>query len=311
MKIVSYRQGGGVETGVVLPGGAVVGLATLHARDVGMPRSVAELLAGGRPAMERVERSAADAHEMPQLTLTELDLLPPVPRPGKVVCVAGNYAEHLVEWNMPRFTREELRVPWLFLRPPNALLASGAPLVLPQLAGEPDWELELAVVIGRAGRDIAPAHAIEHVAGYTIFNDLYARTLRLPEDRRPRQWDPFFEWYEGKCFDGTAPCGPFLTTVDEVPDPQSLAMTLWVNGAVRQRSNTGEMLFSIGECLAFASSFMTLDPGDIVATGTCAGAGLATGEYLQDGDVLEAEIAGLGRQRNRINHPRHTRETLT
>lgn len=308
MRIVSYRQGGGVETGVVLPDGAVVDLATLHARDAAMPRSVTELLAAGRPAMERVERAAADAlRQGPQLALTELQLLPPVPHPGKVVCIAGNYAEHLVEWNMPRFSREELRVPWLFLRPPTSLLASGAPLIVPTMMGEPDWELELAAVVGRAGRNLAPTQALQHVAGYTIFNDLYARRLRLPDGRPSREWDKFFEWYEGRCFDGTAPCGPLLVTADEVPDPQSLAMTLWVNGTVRQRSNTAGMLFSVAECLAFASSFMTLEPGDIVSTGTCGGAGLATDDHLRDGDVVEAEIQGLGRQRNQVSVlPRET-----
>lgn len=302
MKLLSYRGADGAETGIVAADGTVMSLQAAHVLNPAVPPCLPALLAGTQDQLAAAEVAAAavastvHGHRLPRTS--ELACLPPILRPGKVICIAGNYSEHLAEWDLPNVTRAEVPVPWLFLRPPTALLGSGAPLVIPEPMGDADWELELAVIVGQPGRNLSAEGALQHVTGYTIFNDLYARTLRFPAGRPRPPWDMFFDWYEGRCFDRTAPCGPFLVTANEVPDPQSLEMTLWANGEVRQRSSTAEMLFSVAECLAFASSLMTLEAGDVVATGTCAGSGLSTGQFLRDGDILEAEIGGLGHQRN-------------
>ena len=163
-----------------------------------------------------------------------------------------------------------------------------------------DWELELAVVIGKAGRDIAVADAAGHIGGYTVFNDISGRELAFRATLPLQEGDWFFDWQVGKWLDTFGPMGPWLTTADEVPHPDRLAMKLWHNGTLHQDASTGQMIFSPAEAIAFISQFITLEPGDVIATGTPAGVGLTKKIKLQPGDHIKGEIEGLGVLENSV-----------
>lgn len=301
MKLVSYSAGDRVESGVVVDGDLVAGLPSLHGLDASVPSTVIGLLEAGPEGLRLATLAAEGLARKETLPgLSSLRLAPPVPNPSKVVCVAGNNADHLAEWGIDGYDRNRKGSPWLFLRPPGSLAAASSQLFIPAEMGEPGWELELAAIVGRRGFRLDPACAIEHVAGYAIFNDMYAADLRVPRGYGDDEWSRFFAWYEGHCFDGTAPCGPFFVTRDEVPDPHDLRIQLKVNGEPRLETHTGQMLFSVAECIAFISNFMELRPGDVVSLGACGETGHGSRSFLRNGDVIEAEIDGLGIQRNEI-----------
>ncbi|HEX2682152.1 MAG TPA: fumarylacetoacetate hydrolase family protein, partial [Candidatus Dormibacteraeota bacterium] len=248
----------------------------------------------GLEMAEILERGIASATTPGKMwPLAGVELLPPVPRPGKLLAVAANYQDHIRESGLPPVDKSK-RVPRLFLKPTTSLLAPGAALKLPAVSHTVDWELELAVVIGRSASFVTVGSALRHVAGYAIINDVSARSLDWDVARDDDPWNGFFDWLNGKWLDGFAPMGPWLRTADEVPDPQDLWLTLRVNGAERQHARTSDMIFSVAELVAFASRLMTLHPGDVIATGTPAGVGAATQTYLNAGDLVEGTIDGLG-----------------
>ncbi|MEU5876424.1 fumarylacetoacetate hydrolase family protein [Spirillospora sp. NPDC047279] len=232
--------------------------------------------------------------------LDEVTLLAPLPRPGKVLAVAANYQEHVTETGGDRIDKSRIS-PRLFLKPSTAVSGPGEEIALPSVSPSVDWEAELVVVIGRGGKDIAPDDALDHVGGYTIGNDVSARRMDYGHERDTD--DPavaFFDWLNGKWPDGFAALGPYLVTADEVPDPQKLDVTLEVNGRVRQQGDTGQMIFNVAELVAFASRLMTLEPGDVLYTGTPAGVGMASGEFLSAGDEMTVRVTGLGSLVNRV-----------
>jgi len=187
------------------------------------------------------------------------------------------------------------------MKPPStALLGHGEGYTIAEGQRQVDWEAEMAVVMGRRARHVTAANAMDYVAGYTCFNDISDRSLAVNPERVGRDWDKFFDWLVGKWFDGSAPCGPYLVTKDEVPDPHNLGVRLGVNGVQKQNGNTGQMIFRLPEIIAFISKVVTLEPGDLIATGTPAGTGVARGEFLKPGDVMEVEIDGLGLLRTPI-----------
>jgi len=221
--------------------------------------------------------------------LARARLLAPVPRPRKnVFCMGRNYAEHAAERGAAPPER-----PVFFTKPPTAVVGPGAPVVHHAATQALDYEVELAVVVGRPGRDLTPEAALRHVFGYTIVNDVTARDLQKAHQ----------QWFKGKALDTFCPMGPALVTADEVPDPQALGIRLRVNGQLRQEATTGQMIFDVATLLAVLSLGLTLEPGDILATGTPSGVGAATGAYLKPGDVMEAEIDGLGCLRNPVVAP--------
>lgn len=160
--------------------------------------------------------------------------------------------------------------------------------------GRASWACELGVVIGAVAKDVPAAAALEYVAGYTVFNDISGRRIMHGPAHQPRARDPFHDWLHGKWFDSFGPMGPCLVTSDEIPDPQALQLELRLNGEVRQHASTGDMIFSVAELIEFISGFLTLEPGDLISTGTPSGVGKATGRLLRTGDVLEAEIERIG-----------------
>jgi 2-keto-4-pentenoate hydratase/2-oxohepta-3-ene-1,7-dioic acid hydratase in catechol pathway len=226
-------------------------------------------------------------------------LLAPIPRPGTVVCLSGNYRAHLEEWTTPY---DKSALPLLFMKPSTTVVGYEAQIQLPRLAKTVRWEIELVIVIGKSVRDV-PVDAVDDcIVGYSIGNDVSARSLVLPPGRVPDGADRFHDWLTGKWFDTFAPLGPYLVTKDEVPDPHSLPLELRLNGQVRQQASTADMIFSVAEIVSFASQFMTLEPGDVIYTGTPAEIG-PQDRMLEDGDVLEAEIEGLGLLRNTAGRP--------
>ncbi len=233
--------------------------------------------------------------------LAEAELRPPVPGARKVLALAGNYREHIREGGRPTYAKEET-YPYFFMKPPSTtLIGHEAPVQHSRVVRKLDYEGELAIVIGKRGRYIEAADAYDHIAGYTILNDISERGLASKEPpKAEREQNRFFDWLLGKWFDSAAPCGPWLVTKDEIPDPHALHLRTRVNGETRQDDTTGEMIFTVPENLAFISRVLTLEPGDLIATGTPSGVGNARGLYLEPGDVVEVEIEGIGVLRNAV-----------
>jgi 2-keto-4-pentenoate hydratase/2-oxohepta-3-ene-1,7-dioic acid hydratase in catechol pathway len=257
------------------------------------PTDMISLIAAGAPALEVVREIEQRARE--DSPLAGVKLLAPIPRPRKnVFCVGWNYADHFEEGAMARpHVTEMPKHPAFFTKAPTAV--TGPYDAIPyhgDVSQQLDWEVELAVVIGRGGINIAEGDAMGHVFGYTVVNDLSWRDVQ----RRHGQ-----QWFKGKSLDGTLPMGPWIATADEV-DPSDLRVTCRVNGATKQDSSTRHLYFKIPRIIAELSAGMTLEPGDVIATGTPAGVGHARNppEFMKNGDVVETEIVGLGLLRNSI-----------
>ena len=225
----------------------------------------------------------------------DVELLVPIPRPNKLFLLAGNYADHVIEGGGKASERNET-FPYVFMKPPSTTLTDpGKPVRVPSVSPKTvDWELELAVVIGRRAKGVREADALGVVAGYTVVNDISDRKFRPNPGRTKREKDTFFDWMHGKWHDSFCPCGPCIASADAIADPQKLEMTLKLNGEVRQHGSTGQQIFPVAAVIEFISSFVTLEPGDIISTGTLAGVGNSTGTYLKPGDKLEAGIASIG-----------------
>nr|WP_303652729.1 fumarylacetoacetate hydrolase family protein [Paludisphaera mucosa] len=215
--------------------------------------------------------------------------MPPIPDPQKILCIGLNYRDHAIE-SGAAIPPE----PVLFSKYPNTLIAHGDAIVLPPESAEVDYEAELVVVIGRGGRRIPREWALKHVGGYMPGHDVSARDWQLNK--------PAKQWTAGKTFDTFAPTGPFLTTADEIPDPQALGIRLRLNGRTMQDSSTAQFIFPIAELVSYLSNIMTLLPGDLIFTGTPPGVGMARKPpvWLKPGDSVEVEIDGLGVLQNPV-----------
>jgi 2-keto-4-pentenoate hydratase/2-oxohepta-3-ene-1,7-dioic acid hydratase in catechol pathway len=226
----------------------------------------------------------------------DLELAPPVCFPRKLMCVAGNYIDHLKEGGAdPEKQAELMQAPWMFLVPPTTVMVGHRQNVLyPKKANQIDYEGELAVVIGKRCKDISEDDANDVIAGYTIFNDVSERKPYMIEDvEKPRQLS---FWYK-KGFDTFGPTGPWITHRDNI-DPQNVTIRSYINGEEKQSCHTSEMIFTVKKLIAFLSGFMTLEPGDIISTGTPSGVGMASGSFLSAGDNMSIRIDGLGELEN-------------
>lgn len=232
-------------------------------------------------------------------SLAEVELAAPLLAPPKVLAAAANYQDHVREGGGEPLDKSRL-VPRLFLKPATSIAGPGADVPLPELTRQLDWEAELAVVVGRGGKDIAIDAALDHVFGYTCSNDVSARSLDYGIERDSSDAVDYFDWLAGKWGDGFAPIGPWITTADEVGDPQDLQITFDLNGDRYQDGNSADMIFNVAELVAHASRLCTLVPGDLLLTGTPSGVGLASGRLLRPGDSMVVEISGLGRLINQV-----------
>ncbi|HYG97328.1 MAG TPA: fumarylacetoacetate hydrolase family protein [Solirubrobacterales bacterium] len=218
-----------------------------------------------------------------------MKLLAPIPDPDKIVCIGLNYRKHAAEVGVD--VESLPGIPTIFAKYPNALAADGATVRVP--TGKTDYEAEVAFVVGRRAKDVEEADALAYIAGYTLLNDLSARDL---QGATP-------QWMAGKVFDGSAPCGPCLVTPDEVGPPDQIAIRLTLNGEEMQNGSTDDLIFSIPQLLAELSGLMTLEPGDVVSTGTPEGVGMGRDPrvWLADGDEVAIESPALGRLVTRIS----------
>ena len=228
-------------------------------------------------------------------SITEVQLAAPIPRPRKnIMCMGQNYAEHAQESNTARgIATVASDPPAVFTKAPTTVNGPYGEIVIdPAVSEQIDWEAELAVIIGKGGKNIREEDALAHVFGYTVLNDVSARDIQF----RHKQY------FRGKSLDGYCPMGPWIVTADEIPDPQQLLIRLKVNGVIKQEGNTSQMIYSVARTIALLSTGMTIEPGDIIATGTPSGVGFARKppEYLHAGDVMETEIEGIGLLRNTI-----------
>jgi len=241
--------------------------------------------------------------ERDELTIPASDvrLLVPIAAPPKLLFLAGNYAKHVAERGGAAAERQET-FPYVFLKPASTTLTHpGDPIVIPRVSpGQIDWECELGVVIGRRCRHVDEDEAMGCIAGYTVVNDISDRGFKPNPGRKPRERDKFFDWMHGKWHDSFCPMGPCILSADEVPDPQALSLRLSVNGKIKQDATTAEMVFPVPAIIAFLSEFVTLQPGDVIATGTPAGVGSASATFLRPGDVVRATIAEVGTLENPV-----------
>jgi 2-keto-4-pentenoate hydratase/2-oxohepta-3-ene-1,7-dioic acid hydratase in catechol pathway len=238
---------------------------------------------------------AANPDAVPSRDPAKTPLLVPVAEPKKIFLLAGNYADHIREGGGIAAERAET-FPYVFMKPPSTTLTHpGKPIRIPRAAPDAvDWELELAVVIGRRAKHVKEADALNYVAGYTIINDISQRRYRPNAGRKKREKDAFFDWLHGKWFDTFCPCGPCVTSADAIPDPQALRMKLELNGQVKQNASTAQQIFPVAAVVEFISWMVTLEPGDIISTGTPAGVGSTTGTFLKPGDVMRGSIDRIG-----------------
>ncbi len=300
MKLATYRYRKGESYGAVRDDGIV----DVPAAWPDGPGSLVAAIAAGQAALSRIADVAAAANAA--TPLDAVTLLAPVPQPAKVIGLAVNYLEHHREFDrgadMPDDPRRRT-TPRPFLMPPTCVIGPNAEIPWPAYSRNVDYEVELAVVIARRARCLGPKDAADAIAGYTIANDISARTATFADGRADRPKDALFDWLHGKWSDGFCPMGPWLVTPEEIGDPQRLDLSLEVNGETRQRSNTRHMIFSCAELVAFVSHLMTLTPGDVIATGTPAGVALATGRWLKGGDVITCRIEGIGELTNTMGQP--------
>ena len=281
MKLVSYNAGDGPRAGVLEDDRVVDAWAALGEPHRG---SLRELIAAGRVEDLRgtFGNTGTPAHPRGSVSL-----LPPITDPDKIVCIGLNYALHAAEGGI-----EPPASPTIFGKYRNALAAPGATVQLPANSRKVDYEAEVAFVVGKRAKEVAEADALDHVAGYTLLNDLSARDLQFSTP----------QWMSGKVFDGSAPCGPALVTPDEAGPHDGIGITLTLNGEQMQGATTADLIFSIPALLSHLSGLMTLEPGDIVSTGTPDGVGGARDPHvwLADGDEIVIESPSLGRLETRI-----------
>jgi 2-keto-4-pentenoate hydratase/2-oxohepta-3-ene-1,7-dioic acid hydratase in catechol pathway len=303
MKLVTFSRNQSISCGILTQKGVIDIPFSWQGAD--SPGSVMEILGREPSCLTKLTELADSADSF--IPLDTVKLLAPIPRPGKVLALAGNYSEHIQEASLKRGFKlglsdstRQTTLPRPFIKPSTSVIGHDEQIPWPVYSETIDYELELAVVIGKKAKCIEPEHAAEAIAGYTIVNDISARTVTFKKSRAERPWDEFYDWLNGKWADGFLPMGPFLLTADEIKNVQNLDMTLTVNGQIRQKANTSQMIYPVTDIVSFLSHLMTLEPGYIIATGTPAGVGVATGRFLEPFDKIECSIEGLGTLTNTL-----------
>src|SRR5262245_44278475 len=252
---------------------------------------------------ERFAKLPAADQERLSLPRKGARLRVPIPEPKKVILLAGNYAEHIREGGGEAPERRET-FPYFFWKPPSTTLTHpGDPVRIPAVSPrEIDWEIELGVVIGKKCRDVAEKDALGYVAGYTVCNDISDRNFRINPKRKKRDKDGFFDWLHGKWHDTFLPMGPCIRAADADVDPQKFPLKLKVNGQVMQDASTAQMIFPVAALVSILSTFITLEPGDVISTGTPSGVGKGRKPpiFLKPDDIIDAEIAGIGMLTNPV-----------
>jgi 2-keto-4-pentenoate hydratase/2-oxohepta-3-ene-1,7-dioic acid hydratase in catechol pathway len=291
MKITRYRYRKEESYGVISKQ-AVLSLPALakHFKKE-VPQKLEGFIAEGRKTLEKTEQllKNADSSVIKKVSkpLSQVSLLPPIPFPPKIICLGLNYFDHAAE------TKSAIPdEPIIFLKPHTAITGPNQPIIKPHFVKELDYEGELCIVIGKTAKNISVRDAKKHVFGYTVFNDVSARDYQFKDG----------QWTRGKSFDTFAPTGPCITTENQLKNTDDLAIRTWVNGELRQNGTTRNMVFKVGEILYHLSRVMTLEPCDIIATGTPAGVGFARKpqQFLKHGDIVRIEVEGIGVLENSV-----------
>ena len=286
----------------IISGDAVYDAASLTGREA---YTTMQGILSDWQAAETLIRDAMRAPRAPFWPLAQTHLLAPLLAPGAIYCAGANYSDHAAEMarRMGREPDPDPKAkdakPWHFLKSPASVTGPGATIAATHHSRQLDWEVELAAIIGRKAKNAGVEDALSYVAGYTAANDLSARDLSRRAGQAPDA--PFrYDWIGQKCFDGACPMGPWIVPASDIPDPQALAMKLWVNDAPMQDSNTAKMIFTLAEQIAHLSAAITLNPGDVILTGTPAGVGAGRGVFLKAGDTVRIEIERIGTLSNII-----------
>ena len=282
MKIASYKIGDEMGYGIVLDGK----LIRRNALSIKLPDDITDFIAE-RALIEALRKDLQKFQKYAE-PLDKFHLLPPIPKPGKIICLGLNYIDHAEEQGV-----KPPAEPIIFFKPRTSLTGPYDDIVYPKIVKQLDYEGELVVIIGKRGKNIREEDAMEYVFGYTVMNDVSARDIQFGDK----------QWTRGKSFDTFAPCGPWIVTKDEIPDPHQLRILTKVNNELRQNSSTANMVFKIPRIVSSMSMVMTLEPGDMISTGTPAGVGYfmkPESKLLMVGDVVEVSIENIGTIRNRI-----------
>ena len=293
MKLARYLHSNMESYGVLVDQGILCLLALPKALEVSPPLALDELIALGSKGVKIVEQlisvSTRNEKRNATISLDDVTLLSPVSSPPKIVCLGLNYKDHVEEQG--KDTPDE---PILFMKPRTAVIGPNHAIIRPKMVKQLDYEAELAIVIGEKGKNIPVSEAKKHIFGYTAFNDVSARDIQFKDK----------QWTRGKSFDTFAPMGPCITTANQIEDPNNLRVRTRVNGELRQDSSTKNMVFSVYEIVHHLSQVMTLEPGDIIATGTPAGVGVfmkPKPRFLSPGDLVEVEIEKIGILSNTVS----------
>ncbi len=290
MKIVSFHRDGQLSTGALLDGDLVLDFS--HAA-AGLPDADGPLdWMDTDGACHQGARRLVESADMAKLqeagaivALASVELLSPIPRPGKVICIGLNYRDHAEESGM-----DIPKEPLVFSKFSSCVVGQGADVKLPRGAKEVDYEAEFGVVIGKTATDVSEDDALDYVLGYCNFNDVSARDYQFADG----------QWQRGKSCETFCPTGPFIATADEIADPHNLRIQFRMNGKTLQDSNTNQLIFNVPQMISYLSGFVTLEPGDLISTGTPPGVGFARKPpiYIQPGDIMEVEVEGLGILKN-------------
>ena len=304
-KLLSYQVGGAARAGVL------VGDTVYDAANVTRVPAYASVLGAlqdwskaNRLLAQAAKSIAAGKSRAKGVPLARARLLAPILYPGNIYCAGANYTDHMAEMaraqgQEPGPTMKDLgELPWHFVKTSrSSVVGTGVKVKLPKFAEKIDWEVELAAVIGKRAKDVSVDKALACVAGYTIANDLSARDVMKRHKNPPSS--PFhYDWLSQKCFDGSCPLGPWIVPAGDIPDPHKLALKLWINDELMQDSHTGRMIFDTAEQIAMLSSRVTLNPGDLILTGTPAGVGAGRGRFLKPGETVKLWIEGIGELSN-------------
>jgi 2-keto-4-pentenoate hydratase/2-oxohepta-3-ene-1,7-dioic acid hydratase in catechol pathway len=305
--LASYRQDNRVRPAIVLDQtlydveevARATGVPAAEAWSAGGVRAMIEswpATSGWLRSVEPPARAAVASGKLPALPAASSLEAPFVPE--RIFCAASNYVEHAREMGTVLAAKSASK-PYMFLKLRNTVLAPEGTVIMPPETSQLDWEIELAAVIGKRCRRIGVNQALDAVAGYSIVNDISARDLNVRDDY------PFkFDWFQGKCHDTFAPFGPWIVPAWQIPDPQAVKLRLDVNDSVMQEDSTANMIWQVREQIAYLSTIVTLEPGDVVATGTPTGVGMGRGVFLEDGDLMRATVDGIGTLVNRVRAER-------
>jgi acylpyruvate hydrolase len=287
MHLVTFAHGDSTHIGALQQRDGKEIVVDLNRAEPRLPSDMIAFLAGGDDTRALAERALADPPAEAVLDRGEVRLGAPIPRPGKIICIGLNYRDHAAESNQP-----VPEYPTVFAKYASCVIGPGESIVIPRVTSQVDYEGELAVVIGRRARDVAEQDALSYVAGYAPFNDVSARDYQMRTS----------QWTIGKTFDTFGPLGPALVTADEIADPHTLDLRVTIGDEVLQSSNTRHLIFTIPQLIAYLSAVMTLEPGDVIATGTPAGVGGARKpqRWLQAGEIVRVEIDRLGALENPV-----------